>query len=157
MRYRFRLDGPAYSKHKDALKRLLARHGLRWRGDREVFVWASTSERLVARYERDPQRDVTLSADLVWESRKKTAFLEDLKEWVWSAGGEGGEDQTGPPPTTAKPLVDRELAVWDAVHKPDANRLRADGRPEAWIQRDVREWKRKREERRRELMAELGG
>lgn len=157
MRYRFRLEGPAYSRHKESLKRLLAKHGLRWRGDREAFVWAGTSERVIATYERDPQRDVTLSAELVWESRKKTEFLEDLKEWVWSVGGEGGQDETGPPTTTAKALVERELAVWDVVHKPDATRLRAEGRPDAWIQRDLREWKRRRDERRRELMAELGG
>jgi len=157
VRYRFRLDGVVYSKHKEAFKRLLAKHGLRWKGDRETFVWASTKERLLATYQRDAAKDVTIAAELVWESRKKTEFLEDLKEWVWSVGGEGGADDSGPPATTAKALVDRELAVWDAVHKPDAERLRAEGRPEAWIQRDLKEWKRKRDERRRELMGELGG
>ena len=157
MRYRFRVDGGTYSRHKETLKRLLVKHALRWRGDRETFVWAGTKERLLATYERDPARDVTLSAELVWEARKKTEFLEDLKAWVWSVGGEGGLDEGGPPVTTAKALVDRELAVWDVVHKPDVERLRREGRPEAWIQRDVHDWKQKREERRRELMAELGG
>jgi len=157
MRYRFRVDGASYSRQKEGLKRLLSRHGLRWRGDRETFVWASTKERLLATYQRDSERDVTLSAELVWEARKKTEFLEDLKAWVWSVGGEGGLDEGGPPGTTAKALVDRELAVWDLVHKPDVERLRREGRPEAWIQRDVREWKRQRDEQRRELRAELGG
>ena len=153
MRFRFILDGASYSKNKDAFKVILKRHGLGFRGSRDTFVWSSRSESVTATFERDEDRDVTVRADLLWQSRKKTPLLNEIKEWVWSVGGHGGEeDDTAPDPASGE-AVDRELAIWDAVHRPDAERLRREGRPEAWIDRDVKDWKRKRVEKKRELAA----
>ena len=151
MRFRFVLDGAAYSKHKDAFKAILKRHGLAFEGSRDTFVWSSRSESVTAFFERDEARDVTMKAELVWQSRKKTPLLNDLREWVWSAGGHGGEEEESVPDEKASDAIDRELAFWDSIHKPDVEKLRAAGRPEAWIQKDLREWKRKRAEKRREL------
>ncbi len=156
MRFRFVVDGAAYSKHKDAFKAVLRRHGLAFKGTRETFVWSSRSESVTAVYERDEARDVTLRAELVWQSRKKTPLLNELKEWVWSVGGRSGEAEETTPDAKASDAVERELAVWDAVHRPDAERLRAAGRPEAWIERDVRAWRRKRAEKKRELTGRVG-
>ncbi len=156
MRFRFVVDGTAYSKGKDAFKKILRRHGLAFKGTRETFVWSSRTESVTALYERDEARDVTLKAELVWQSRKKTPLLNELKEWVWSVGGHGGEaEDEGAADAKATDAVDRELAVWDAVNKPDAERLRAEGRPEAWIQKDVKAWQRKRAEKKRELTGRL--
>ncbi len=151
MRFRFVLDGTAYSKHKDAFKAILKRHGLAFKGTRDTFVWSSRSESVTAFYERDEARDVTLKAELVWQSRKKTPLLNELREWVWAAGGHGGEEEESVPDEKASEAIERELAFWDSIHKPDIEKLRAAGRPEAWIQKDLREWKRKRAEKRREL------
>ncbi|TLZ59909.1 MAG: hypothetical protein E6K13_09080 [Methanobacteriota archaeon] len=151
MRFRFVLDGSAYSKHKNAFKETLKRHGLMFRGTRETFVWASRQESVTATFERDEAQDVTIQARLVWQSRKKTPLLNEIKEWVWSVGGHGGEEDDATPDPSASDAIDRELAIWDAIHKPDVDRLRRDGRPGAWIEKDVRDWQRKRREKRREL------
>ena len=155
MRFRFVVDGAAYSRHKDAFKGILRRHGLAFRGTRETFVWSSRSENVTAVYERDEARDVTLKAELVWQSRRKTPLLNELKEWVWSVGGHGGEEEASAPDAKASDAVERELAIWDAVRKPDVARLRAAGRPQAWIERDVKAWRRKRAEKKRELTGRL--
>ncbi len=155
MRFRFVVDGTVYSKHKDAFKGILRRHGLAFRGTRETFVWSSRSESVTALYERDEEHDVTLKAELLWQSRKKTPLLNELKEWVWSVGGRGGESEDEGAAPDASEAVSRELAIWDAVHKPDAERLRAEGRPEAWIEKDMKAWKRKRAEKKRELTGRL--
>src|SRR2546425_13260519 len=90
MRFRFVVDGTAYSQHKDAFKDVLRRHGLSFKGSRDTFVWSSRQESVTATYERDEAKDLTIKADLVWQSRKKTVLLNALKEWVWSVGGHGG-------------------------------------------------------------------
>ena len=151
MRFRFTVDGAAYSKHKDAFKDVLKRHGLSFKGSRDTFVWSSRQESVTAIYERDEAKDLTIRADLVWQSRKKTPLLNALKEWVWFVGGRGGEEDDAAPEAGKTDAIERELAVWDAVHRPDEERLRKEGRPETWIVRDVRDWKRKRTEKRREL------
>ena len=51
--------------------------------------------------------------------------------------------------------MERALTLWDIVNKPDVDRLRERGRPSAWIEEDVRRWKRRRQERRRELMGQI--
>src|SRR2546427_12164744 len=91
MRFRFVVDGTAYSQHKDAFKDVLRHHGLSFKGSRDTFVWSSRQESVTATYERDEAKDLTIRADLVWQSRKKTPLLNSLKEWVWSVGGHGGE------------------------------------------------------------------
>jgi len=153
MRFRFVLDGAAYSKNKDAFKAILKRHGLTFRGSRDTFVWSSRSESVTALFERDEARDLTVKAELAWQSRKKTALLNELKEWVWSVGGNGGEEDDSTPDKASTDAIERELEVWDAIHKPDPERLRTGGRPAAWIERDVKDWKRKRAEKKRDLAA----
>jgi len=87
MRVRFVVDGPRYSKHKAAFKRMLADHRLAWRGNMTEFVWVGPKERVRAEYERDETRDVTVRATLTWEGKAKTPLLNELKTWVFSVGG----------------------------------------------------------------------
>lgn len=151
LRFRIGLKGDAYSKHKEAFKRLLAKHGLRWKGTLDRPLWGSPSERVSAVFDRDEARDVLRSAVLVWEGRKKSALLEDLKAWAWQIGGTVTEE-TRPAPEDVADEVEQALRFWDIVYKPDIDRLRNQGRPTPWIEEDVRRWKARRQERRRELM-----
>lgn len=151
MRFRIDLEGDAYSKHKDAFKRLLAKHGLRWKGTLDRPLWTSASERVSAVFDRDEVRDILRKATLVWEGRKKSPLLEDLKAWAWQLGGKVTEE-TGPAPEDVVDDVEQALRFWDIVYKPNVDRLRVQGRPKSWIDEDVRRWKRMRQERRRELM-----
>jgi len=155
MRFRFDLEGDAYSKHKEAFKRLLAKHGLRWQGTLERPIWASRGERVIGVFERDETRDVTRHATLVWEGRAKSRLLEDLKAWAWEIGGKV-EEETGPAADQVKDDVEDALRFWDLVYKPNVDWLRVQGRPAAWIEEDLKRWKRRRQERRRELMGQIG-
>lgn len=151
MRFRIDLEGDAYSRRKDAFKRLLAKHGLRWMGTLERPIWASGSERVTGVFDRDEARDVLRKATLLWEGRKKSALLEDLKAWAWQLGGTLIEE-SAPAPEDVVDDVEQALRFWDIVHKPNVDRLRGQGRPKSWIEEDVRRWRRMRQERRRELM-----
>src|ERR687888_159233 len=95
MRFRFEMDGETYSKHKDSFKRLLAKHGLRWRGSLDRPFWASGTERVSALFDREAEKDVLRSASLIWESASKSRLLEDLKAWAWEIGAKASEDRPG--------------------------------------------------------------
>lgn len=150
MRSRFVVDGPTYSRKKAAFKKLLKEHRLSWKGTMTAYVWSSSRDRVRADFERDVAKDVTLKATLTWEGKAKTPFLNALKTWVFSVGGRV-EAVPKEAPSAAKARVEEELAFWDRVHKPDVEALRAAGRPEEWIEKDLREWKRAREQKRRSL------
>ena len=160
MRSRFVLDGPKYSKHKGAFKKMLAEHRLAWRGNMTEFVWVGAKERVRAEFERDEVRDVTVRATLTWEGKAKTPFLQELKTWAFSLGGKAMEEKPAKPSASAakerNERAERELAFWDRLNKPDAEALRAAGRPEAWIERDVRTWKKARDAKRKEILQSLG-
>src|SRR5205807_1374384 len=94
MRFRFEMDGDVYSKNKESFKRVLAKHGLRWRGSLDRPFWASGTERVTAVFDRDEERDLLRSAALVWESAGKSRLLEDLKAWAWEAGAKAVEDRS---------------------------------------------------------------
>lgn len=153
MRFRFEMAGDTYSRNKDSFKRLLARHGLRWRGTLERPFWASATEQVTAVFDRDTDRDILRGAALVWESAKKSALLEDLKAWAWQVGAKSGEDRA-PSAQEVTDEVELALRYWDIVWKPDVASLKAQGRPEAWIEADVRRWEQQRQERRRELIGQ---
>ena len=153
MRFRFEMDGETYSKNKESFKRLLAKHGLRWRGTLERPFWASGAERVTATFDRDAEKDLLRGASLVWESAKKSSLLEDLKAWAWQVGAKAVEDRS-PSAEEVTDEVEAALQDWDIVWKPNVDWLRAQGRPKAWIDADVRRWKQQRQERRRELMGQ---
>src|SRR2546421_6952281 len=111
MRFRFEMDGDVYSKNKDSFKRLLAKHGLRWRGSLDRPFWASGTERVTAVFDRDEGKDALRSATLVWESAGKTRLLEDLKAWAWEAGAKAGEDST-PSAEDVTDEVEKALRYW---------------------------------------------
>src|SRR3989304_5641790 len=90
MRFRFVLDGAAYSKPKAVFRAFWTGPGLACGGSGDTFVWWSRSESVTAFFERDEARDVTMKAELVWQSRKKTPLLNGLRGGGWSAGGHGG-------------------------------------------------------------------
>lgn len=153
MRFRFEMDGEVYSKNKESFKRVLAKHGLRWRGTLERPFWASGTERVTAVFDRNEEKDVLRGAVLVWESAKKSTLLEDLKAWAWEVGAKGVEDRSA----SAEEVTDEveaALRSWDLVWKPNVDWLKSQGRPKAWIEADVKRWKQRRQERRRELMGE---
>jgi len=153
MRFRFEMVGDVYSKHKESFKRLLAKHGLRWRGSLDRPFWASGTERVTAVFDRDEERDLLRSAALVWESAGKSRLLEDLKAWAWEAGAKAVEDQS-PSAEDVTDEVEQALRYWDIVWKPNEDWLKAQGRPRAWIEADVKRWKQRRQERRRELVGQ---
>lgn len=151
MRFRFELDGDAYSRNKEAFKRVLAKHGLRWKGTLERPLWTGGSERVTAVFDRDAERDVLRHAVLLWEGRTKSKLLEDLKAWTWEVGGKA-EEEKGPAVEEVSDEVEAALHFWDLVYKPNVDWLKAQGRPAAWIEEDVRRWKRQRQMRQRELL-----
>jgi len=153
MRFRFEMEGDVYSKNKESFKRLLAKHGLRWRGSLDRPFWASGTERVTAVFDRDGERDVLRSAALVWESAGKSRLLEDMKAWAWEAGVKAVEDRS-PSAEDVTDEVEQALRHWDIVWKPNEDSLKAQGRPKAWIEADVKRWKQQRQERRRELVGQ---
>ncbi len=153
MRYRFFLDGQAYSKNKASFKKLLRKHRMKFKGSFGNFVWSSEKESVRAEFERDEERDVTIKATLFWEGRKKTELMEELKAWVWENGGKSDKDETPAPKSSeVESKIEKELEFWDSINKPNVERLKAAGRPEDWIKKDVDAWKKQRKEKKRELM-----
>ncbi len=158
MMYRFRLEGDAYSKNKSSFKKLLKRHNLQWKGTFGNFVWENERERVTAEFERDEEKDITLSATLVWEGRKKSELMEELKAWVWECGGSGGkEDEVRQKSSEIEKRIEDELEFWDSINKPDVEHLRATGRPKRWIENDLKEWRKNRKQKKRELLKRLRG
>ena len=153
MRYRFELDGDAYSRNKEAFKHLLAKHGLRWKGTLERPLWGSNAERVSAVFVRDEAHDVLRTSTLMWEGRSKSPLLEELKAWAWQVGGRG-QEETGPAQEDVSEEVEHALHTWDVVYKPNVDWLRSQGRPSAWIEEDLRRWKRLRQARHRELVGQ---
>jgi len=153
MRLRFVLDGQAYSKNKASFKKLLRKHKLGFKGSFGNFLWQNAGEKVRADFVRDELKDLTITATLVWEGRKKSEFLEELKAWVWELGGKADkEDVEGPKPSEIQSKVDAELEFWDRLNKPDVEHLEATGRPKEWIDRDIEDWKKRRREKKKELM-----
>ncbi len=153
MRFRFELSGDAYSRHKEAFKRILARHGLRWQGTLDRPLWLGKAERVTAEFERDASRDLLLRAILVWGGTTKSALLEEMKSWAWEVGGKV-EEAKSPEADDVTEEVETALRFWDVVNKPNQDWLQAQGRPRAWIEQDVRRWKQTRLARQRELMGQ---
>ena len=155
MRVTFTVSGKAYGDHKNALKKLLKAHELRWRGNLDNVWWGSATERLYAKYDRDEERGVTTAAHLTWDGQAKSAFLNDLRAWVFEVGGK--EDKSPPKADgKARKQLDAALSFWESITKPDEDRLRASGRPNTWVEKDVAEWQERRAAKRRELRAQLG-
>ena len=150
MRFRFELTGEAYSRHKEAFKRILAKHGLRWQGSLERPLWGSEAERVSAVFDRDEAHDLLRGATLSWQGAKKSPLLEDLKAWAWEVGGRA-EEETGPAADDVSEEVEQALRFWDVVYKPNVDWLAAQGRPRAWIDQDLKRWKHQRQARQREL------
>jgi len=160
MRFRFVLDGPKYSRHKAALKEMLREHRLAWRGNMTEFVWIGPRDRVRAEFDRDAAKDVTVRATITWDGKAKTPLLNELKTWAFSLRGTTEEVRAPKPSASAakerSDRLERELDLWDRLHRPDVEALRTAGRPAEWIERDLREWKKAREAKRRELVRTLG-
>jgi hypothetical protein len=147
MRYVLHIDGRNYSLHKDAFKEILRRHGLKWKGTFERPWWGSSAERVEANFERDPERDITTAATLIWIGPRASRLLEELEAWVLGLGGHAERQEGGGRLAEGR----QELRFWDFLNKPDETYLRREGRPEKWIQLDLEEWKRRRREKEQEL------
>ena len=149
MKKEFELDGSAYSDNKSAFKRILRKHGLRWKGSLGNFEWVGAHDKVTAYFDRDEEKNITLRARLVWEGKKGSDFVSELADWVKSLR---------PPPRKkaglsrkSKQRIQKELDFWDRLHEPPVDEMKAEGRPESWITKDVEEWKAKRKEKEKEL------
>jgi len=149
MKKEFEIEGSTYSSNKDDFKRILRKHGLRWKGSLGNFTWIGKGDKITAYFDRDEERGVTLKARLVWEGKGKSDFLSELADWVKSL--KGPPARRGGPAKDAKQKVQRELEFWDKIHEPPVEGMKAEGRPDSWISKDVEEWKAKRKEKEKEL------
>jgi hypothetical protein len=139
---------------KAEFKKLLRGHGLKWRGRMGDFIWIGENDKVVADFERDAERDVTISATLTWSGKKKTDFLKELENWAKEVGGEK-KDATGKD-RNAEKKIEKELEFWDELNKPDKERLIAEGRPESWIEKDIKRWRKKKRQKKKELVERYG-
>lgn len=144
------MEGKVYSEHKADFKRILRKYSLKWKGSMNDFQWVGESDRVIAHFDRDEQRDITLKARLTWEGKKKTDFLSALAEWVRSL--EGKHVKKGrKPPRKSREKIQKELEFWDRIHEPPVEAMKAEGRPESWISKDIEDWEKRRKEKEKEL------
>lgn len=149
MKKEFELEGSTYSRNKDGFKRILRKHGLRWKGSLGNFEWIGRDDKVTAYFDRDEERGVTLKSRLVWEGKRKSDFLSELADWIKTL--EGAPARRRGITKDSKQKVQRELEFWDKIHEPSVEGMKAEGRPESWISKDVEEWKAKRKEKEKEL------
>ena len=158
VRVRFTINGIDYSKNKDIFKRILANHGLRWKGTLENAVWGNESEQVRGIFERDEKRCVTVSATLEWTGDGKTPFFTEFEKWILQFNPKvSTEKDASVKPEPARDIIERELAFWDLTHKPDANHLKRTGRPAEWIIKDMQCWLENRKRLECELREKRGG
>ncbi|MFQ6106350.1 MAG: hypothetical protein ACE5QF_02000 [Thermoplasmata archaeon] len=149
MKREFELEGESYSRNKADFKKMLRKHGLAWKGSMVNFQWIGKDDKVTAYFDRDERRGITLKARLVWEGRKKTDFLSELTDWIKSLeGAAAGRRRLS---KNKKERILRELEFWDKIHEPPVERMKAEGRPEAWISKDIEDWKIRRREKEKEL------
>jgi hypothetical protein len=145
LRLRLKMSGSQYGKGKDDFKGLLKKHGLFWKGTMMKPWWGSDKERVMAEFERDTERDVTISATLTWvgDGDGETQFIAELRSWADGLG------------LKLEPLADdteegnEDIFFWDLVHRPQEKELQARGCPDRWIELEVEQWKRDRSKRMR--------
>lgn len=154
MKREFSFEGSVYSNNKASFKKILKKHGFVWKGKLGDFIWLGKNEKVIAEFERDPERDITLSATLVWSGKKKSDFLKELEKWVEDVGGK--KTQGKAKKSSPDKRIQEELEFWDKLNKPDEERLRVEGRPEDWIERDVKEWRKRRNRKKKELIERYG-
>ncbi|UCD92919.1 MAG: hypothetical protein JSV43_03105 [Methanobacteriota archaeon] len=154
MKKQFSFEGSVYSENKTSFKKILKKHGFAWKGKLGDFIWLGKNEKMIAEFERDPERDITLSATLVWSGKKKTDFLKELEEWAKDVGGEKSVAKEKTPLSDKR--IQEELKFWDKLNKPDEERLKSEGRPEDWIKKDLKKWRKRRNQKRKELIERYG-
>jgi len=132
MLVRFKLEGKAYSKNKDAFKQLLKKHGIYWKGTFQSPWWGSNTEKVTAEFERDEARDITIAATLTWEGDAESEFLKEFRMWCLGLKAQ----ETSVKVSNAKVAVD-EMLFYDMLYKPQEAFLESCGRPKAWIEKDL--------------------
>src|SRR3989442_549041 len=79
MRFRFEMPGETYSKNKESFKRILAKHGLRWRGSLDRPVLATGGDRLGRDLRMNLEGIVAVEtislAAVIWEKRDPDVTL----------------------------------------------------------------------------------
>lgn len=150
MKREYELEGKTYSEHKAEFKKILRKHSLKWKGSMSNFRWVGKSDRITAHFDRDEKRDVTLKARLIWEGEKKTDFLSALSEWIRGLKGKPVKSKRKPS-KESKEKIQRELEFWDKIHQPPVEAMKAEGRPESWISKDIEDWEKRRKEKEKEL------
>jgi len=132
MLVRFKLDGRTYSKNKEAFKQMLRKHGIFWKGTMQQPWWGSNTEKVIAEFERDQVREITVSATLIWEGESESAFLKDFRTWCIGLKAE----ETSMKVSELKGSAD-DLLFYDMIYKPQEAYLESSGRPKTWIERDL--------------------
>jgi hypothetical protein len=135
MLFRIVIPGKDYSRHKNEFKEILTSHNLRWQGSFKDPWWGSSIERVRAVYDRDEERNMTISATLTWEGPEVTTCLEALRKWAERLGFQAG---------AIKPSEDErykyELYFFEMIYKPRPEYLARRGRPSSWIEKDMDRW-----------------
>jgi hypothetical protein len=126
------MDGRAYSKNKEAFKQLLKKYGIYWKGTFQDPWWGSATEKVRAEYERDQERNITISATLIWEGEGESPFLKEFKAWCLDLKAE----DTSKKVSQTRGTMD-EILLFDMVYKPQEAYLETTGRPRSWIDKDL--------------------
>ena len=139
---RFKMDGWAYSKNKEAFKQLLKKYGIYWKGTFQDPWWGSAIEKVTAEYERDQVREITVSATLTWEGEGETPFLKDFRTWCQGLKADETSIKVGQGKGTSD-----EVLFYDMMYKPQEAFLETTGRPKSWIDKDMERFEADRNKR----------
>lgn len=141
----YTIRGIDYSQNKTDFKKLLAKHGLKWKGHMHHAIWGSNRETITGVFIRDEDRNITLTATLTWEGEEDTEFLTEFKKWVTALIPKTDHSEIlGIKQDDINRRIQQELELWDITHKPDIKHLKTSGRPVEWIKNDIENWKRER-------------
>lgn len=146
MKIKFVIEGINYSKNKKEFKKILKKHDLKWKGSINYPFWRNDNEKIKGEFKRDDEKDITISATLIWESDEKTPFFIEMEKWISNLDCEISEiieDNNY--------KIKRKLEFWDKIHKPCIEFLKSTKRPEKWIEKDIERWRNERMQKVKEL------
>lgn len=133
------LPGQAYHDTKSEFKKLLKKHGIKWRGTMQSPFWKGKDDAIAGKFKKD-QEGVTQEALLTWYGTDDTEFYEEFREYCLSVGGKVTE-QTGL--TAIGPDKIDKLKVFEFDYDMEMSSLKS--APAGFRKAGEKEWFRKRE------------